>query len=244
MPVQATSARAPLRTGLFAAGQDPAVTSVAKAGFGGTTEGLIGSQADPMGIILSRPMGSQAEPIGDAGVSTEEGPTLQQARAAPGQQANDDEEEDHEEGCALALLQEALAAAPGKAKARMSARRSKSFDDGITIGARHMQTDESVLSAAAQLEFAMSSTRQLSSLQQRIADYEKQNGLAALQGLSSMQSLNAGNVGENSTVDDAVSPLKRRIAEYNTQHIMCESPTSASSPRIDSRFGNSSRSNH
>ena len=215
------------------------MSSAAKAGLRGNTEGLIGSQADPM----SRPMGSQTDPIGNAGVSTEEGPTLQQARAAPGQQADDDEE-DHEEGCALALLQEALSAAPGKGQARMSARRSTIFDDGMTTGAGHMQTNESVLSAAAQLEFAMSSTRQLSSLQQRIAEYEKQNGLAALQGLSSTPSLSGGNNGEPSSVGDTVSPLKQRIAEYNVQHIMCESPRSPSSPRIDSRFGNCSRINH
>lgn len=269
VPVQATSARLPRPQGLFTAGQDPALLSAGKAGLGGTTASPIGSQAVPMGLSLVRSVGDQADlmdrpetligslpvtmgrpaaAIGKPaesrgnGVSTQEGPRLQQGRAAPGQQGDDDEEE-HEEGCALALLQEALSGAPSKAKARMSARQSTTLADGMTIGARHMQTDESVLAAAAQLEFAMPSTRQLSSLQQRIADYEKQSGLAALQRLSSVQSLSAGNDGKPSSVDDAMSPLKQRIAEYNAQHIMCESPRSSSSPRIDSRFENSSN-NH
>ena len=208
-----------------------------------TPETLIGSLPAAMGRPAAA-IGKPAELMGNGGVSTEEGPRLQQGRAAPGQQADDDEEADHEDGCALALLQEALSAAPSKAKARMSAGQSTTFDDGMTIGARHMQTDGSVLSAAEQLEFAMSSTRQRSSLQQRIADYEKQNGLAAWQGLSSMQPLSAGNDGKPSSVDDAVSPLKQRIAEYNAQHITCESPRSPSSSRIDSRFENSSSTNH
>ena len=234
------------------------MSSAAKAGLGSTTEGLIGSQADPMGRLLGRPASSKADPLGRSeplisslpvqmgssaaatgkhaesmgspGSHTEENPTLQQGRAAPGQQADDDEQ-DHEEGCALALLREAW-----------SARRSTTFDDGI-IGARHMQMDDSVLSAAAQLEFATSNDRQLSSLQQRIADYEKQNGLAAVQGISSVQSLSAGNDGKPSSVDGAVSPLKQRIAEYNAQHIMCESPRSPSPPRTDRRIGNGSTIN-
>ena len=270
MPIQATSARLPCPTGLFAAGQSPALSSAAKAGLRGTTEGLIGSQADPMGrslgsqadflgtsepligslpVTMGRPaaaIGKSSKSMDSPGVGAEENPTLLQGRAAPGQQGDDDEK-DHEEACALALLQEALSAAPAKAKAkaRMAASRSTIVDDGMTIGATHMQQDdESVLSAAAQLECAKFSNRQLSSLQQRIADYEMQNGLAALQGLSFMQSLSAGNDGEPSSVDDPVSPLKQRIAEYSAQHIMCESPRSPSSPRIHNRIGHSSRTNH
>lgn len=268
VPIQATSASLPCPTGLFAAGQGPALSSAAKAGLRGTTERLIGSQADPMGrslgsqadflgtsepligslpVTMGRPaaaIGKSSKSMDSAGVGAEENPTLLQGRAAPGQQGDDDEK-DHEEACALALLQEALSAAPAKAKARMAARRSTIVDDGMTIDATHMQQDdESVLSAAAQLECAKFSNRQLSSLQQRIADYEKQNGLAALQGLSFMQSLSAGNDGKPSSVDDPVSPLKQRIAEYSAQHIMCESPRSPSSPRTHNRIGHSSRTNH
>lgn len=231
-------------------GLGPSVGS--QADLGGRTEGsqadfmlkpdtAIGSQAGLMGRPEAA-IGKPAGPMGNAGVSMERGPILQQGRAAPGQQGHD--EEDHEEGCALALLQEALSAAPGETKARMRARRSTTFDDGMPIAARHMQTEESALPPAGQLDFARYSSRQLSSLQQRIADYEKQNGLAALQGLGSVELLSDGTDGQFSSTDDAVSPLKQRIAEYNAPHIMCESPRSPSSPRIDSSFGNSSRTNH
>lgn len=268
VPVQATCVRQPLPKGLFPAGCDFTLPPAAKAGLGvpagGTAIGgqadamgragsVLGSWADPMGrpvtVIgnqadsMGRPgtaKGRPAESIGDATGNTEEVPGLQQGRGMTWQQAADEEE--HEEGCALALLQEALSAAPGQAAARLHTRPMTGFDDGITIGARHMQPDESILSAAGPPEDATLSTRQLSSLQQRIADYEKQNGLAALQGLNSIH--DAGCDGKLSSIDDAVSPLKQRIAEYNAQHIMCKSPRSPSSPRIDSRFGDSSRTDH
>ena len=254
VPVQATCVRQPLPKGLFSAGCDFTLPPAAKAGLGVPAGGTaIGGQADAMGRAgsvmgsqadsMGRPgtaKGRPAESMGDVTGNTEEVPGLQQGRGMTWQQAADEEE--HEEGCALALLQEALSAAPGQAAARLHTRPMTGFDDGITISAGHMQPDESILSAAAPPEDATLTTRQLSSLQQRIADYEKQNGLAALQGLNSMH--DAGCDGKLSSIDDAVSPLKQRIAEYNAQHIMCESPRSPSSPRIDSRFGGSSRTDH
>ena len=265
MPVQASFARLPQPKGLFVAGQDPDVASAAKAGLGASIENLMGSQAglkgrsegsqaDLMGRpdtaigsqagLMGRPtaaIGKAAGPMGNAGFSTEEGRLLPQGRAAPGQQGHD--EEDHEEGCVLALLQEALSAAPCETKARSHARRSTTFDDGMPMAARQTQADELGLPAAGQLDFTKYSSRQLSSLQQRIADYENQNGLAALQGLSSVELLSDDIDARSSSIDDAVSPLKQRIADYNAQHIMCESPRSPSSPRIDSSFRDSSRTN-
>lgn len=237
VPVPAAPARLPLPKGLFPAGCDLASNSAAREGLMGTTEGSIGSQA----CAIGRPgtsVGSPAELKGDVGVKPEEGLAAQQGRAAPGQQVVSEEE--HEQGCALALLQEALSADPGTAASvRMHAGPTTPFDDGLTIGARHMQPHEPVLSAHSQLQNTTSSLYQLSSLQQRIAEYEHQHGLAAFQGLK-LDSV--GHDGKLSSPDGTVSPLKQRIAEYNAQHVMYGSPRSHS-PTFSGGCGNS-RTHH
>lgn len=236
MPVPTAPARLPLPTGLFPAGCDPASQSAAWAGWMGTTEGLIGTQAYGIGRSGSA-IGNPAELMGDGGVRLEEGLAQMQGRAATGQQAVG--QEDHEQGCALALLQEALSAAPGTAALRMHTGPTTALDNGLTIGARHMQEQEPVLSATVHRQDATSSTCQLSSLQQRIADYEHQNGLNAFQGHSLG---NATSFGKLNSLDGTVSPLKQRIAEYDAQHVTYGSPRSHS-PTFSSGCGDS-RTNH
>ena len=232
VPVPAAPAKLPLPIGLFPAGCDLASKSAARAGSMDTTEGSIGSQARAIG----RPgtsVGSPAELIGDACVKPGEGLAPQQSRAVPGQQVVGKEE--HEQGCALALLQEALSTDPGTAAVRMHTGPTTTLDDGLTIGARHMQPHEPVLSANVQLPDTSFSSCQLSSLQQRIAEYEHQHGLAAFQGL---ELDNVGHDGKLSSHDGTVSPLKQRIAEYNAQHVTYGSPLSLSQT-FSGVYGNS-----
>ena len=223
----------------------------------GSRAGLRGSQADSMGGLdnvmgrAAQPMGNAATPIGNAAhlighavplmgtvtLGAEGTRDLQQARATAGQER--DEEEKHEAGCALATLQEAftLPGGPAKDVVGFHRRRATTCFDSNMIAAQHMQADEPGRPSVMQSADTTPSTNQPSSLQQRIADYQKQHGLAALQ-QPDLKDMPDGSVeamlGAN---NDEASPLKQRIAEYNAQHAAHEvsrDPSATVGSRFDS----------
>ena len=124
--------------------------------------------------------------------------------------------EEHEEGCALALLQEALSAAPesniGAARSVCSTR----SNDRMGQIPPCMQLSGIPLSSSVTLtsdvNTMLAQHDDISSLKQRIAGYQTQSGFAGLPRLYNAQC----NSQDGSACDDGPeSPLQQRIAEYN-----------------------------
>ena len=242
VPVQATSARLPLYQGLLPQGPGLGSASAVKTGLLSILEGPISRQAGLMGKP-GNAIESAAEVMGGTYIKAERGSAHQRGMPEAGQQVAD--EEDHEEGCAMALLQEALSEAPGKATIQTHKRRATTYDDSPACdGARHMQMDESGIPSVVQSYNSTSTAGQLSALQQRIAEYKKQHGLAALQGPAAAQLCDDSNESDGvlNGSDKQDSPLKQRIAEYtlNADHLVCRSGRAAS-PTFSSRLESSHR---
>lgn len=237
VPVQATTSRLPLPKGAYPQVHGPRSAPAAKTGLRSNPEGLVGSQVGLMGKP-GNAIGSPTEVMGSAYIKAGRAPAQQQGMPVAGQQGCD--EEDHEEGCAVALLQDALSEAPVEAAINMHKRRATTYDDsGTRDGARHLETDEPVLMQSVNLA---SSAGQLSGLQQRIAEYEKQHGLATVQKPVPVQ-LHDIDDGLLNGSDDQESPLKQRIAEYilNADHLVCKGLGRASSPTFSSQLDSTYR---
>ena len=236
VPVQATSSRLPLPKGAYPQVHGPGSAPAAKTG--SNPEGLVGSQVGLMGKP-GNAIGSPTEVMGSAYIKAGRAPAQQQGMPVAGQQGSD--EEDHEEGCAMALLQEALSEAPVEAAINMHKRRATTYDDGGTRdGARHLKMDEPVLMQSVNLA---ASAGQLSALQQRIAEYEKQHGLATLQKPVPVQLHDDSDDGLLNGSDDQEFPLKQRIAEYNlnADHLVYKGLGRASSPTFSSQLDSNYR---
>ncbi len=129
-----------------------------------------------------------------------------------------EQQQDHEDGCALALLQEALSAAPDANVESDQSMHSARQDDGMQCPGVHLQPSMMWMSTDAPMQAGpqtdLTQYDQVSSLKQRIAEYQMQyqtqNGLAVLQHPSPHDS------GDALTChDEDQSPLKQRMAEYN-----------------------------
>ena len=184
-PVQATSARSAQRP--FPTNPSPP---------GADWEGLIGISAGTVG----RPddaVGSLRKRFGS--VERQQGRSLARQQEEPAQA--------HEDGCAQLLLQEAWSAAPdGRFEMVQSihSTRQDSMDQGMSL------IRDATMPSGPQREFK--DCDQVLSLKQRIAEYQKQNGLSALPRLHASEARS----GELQACQDGLdSPLKERVAEYD-----------------------------
>jgi len=187
VPAQGTTARKPLPRGPCSIG--PALT-----------------QSDRVGL-MSKPVAA----VGSCKTATGSSEN-QMSRLLVEQQ------QDHEDGCALALLQEALSAAPGANLESDQSMRSARQDDGMQCPGVHLQPSMMWMSTDAPMQPGpqtdLTQYDHMSSLKQRIADYQTQyqtqNGLAVLQ-----YPLPRADGEALTCHDEDQSPLKQRMAEYN-----------------------------
>ena len=129
-----------------------------------------------------------------------------------------EQQQDHEDGCALALLQEALSAAPHPNVESDQSMHSARQDDGMQCAGVHLQPSTVWMSTDAPMQPGpqtdLTQDNHVSCLKQRIAEYQTQyqtqNGLTVLQYPSPR-----GNGDALTCHDEDQSPLKQRMAEYN-----------------------------
>jgi hypothetical protein len=129
-----------------------------------------------------------------------------------------EQQQDHEDGCALALLQEALSAAPDANVESDQSMHSARQDNGMQCLGVRLQPSRIWMSTDAPMQAGpqtdLTQYDHVSSLKQRIADYQTQyqtqNGLAVMQYPSP-----CGNGDALTCPDEDQSPLKQRMAEYN-----------------------------
>ncbi len=126
-----------------------------------------------------------------------------------------EQQQDHEDGCALALLQEALSAAPD---ANLESDQACMHSAGMQCPGVHLQPSMMWMGTDAPMQAGpqtdLTQYDHVSSLKQRIAEYQMQyqtqNGLAVLQ-----YPPPRGNGDALTCHDEDQSPLKQRMAEYN-----------------------------
>ncbi len=126
-----------------------------------------------------------------------------------------EQQQDHEDGCALALLQEALSAAPDVNVESDQSMHNARQDDGMQCPGVYLPPSRMWMSTDAPgPQTELTQYGHVSSLKQRIAEYQTQyqtqNGLAVLQYPSPCGSGDALNCH-----DEDQSPLQQRMAEYN-----------------------------
>ena len=196
VPVQATPAKMPLPRGPYPKG--PALAQTDRVNLTGRSDAAVGS-----------PSGADRNTGGSKGRLLAE------------------QQQEHEDGCALALLQAALSAAPdgnhGGAHSIPSVRQA-----GVQCTSPPLQPVGLSVSDDAHMQSGqhpdVQTSAQPCSLKQRIAEYQLQNGLAAVpaQHASSPHAEEVlGWLSEESL------PLKQRIAEYRS---VLEQQLSSSTP--------------
>lgn len=190
VPAQGTAARKSLPRGLSS--MSPALTQSDRAGLMGRPVAAVGSFKSATGSCdnqMSRLL-SQTE-----------------------------QQQDHEDGCALALLQEALSAAPDVKVECDQSMHSERQDNGMQCPSGvHLQPSMMWMGTDAPMQAGpqtdLTQYDHVSSLKQRIAEYQTQyqtqNGLAVLQYPSPH-----GRGDALTCHDEDQSPLKQRMAEYN-----------------------------
>ena len=186
VPVQSTSAKTALPRGLYPKG--PALAQNDRVNLMGRSDGAVGSSSGA-----------------DGNVGNSKGRLLA-------------EQQDHEDGCALALLQAALSAAPDgayeSAQGIPSARQAGMQYAGQPLQPLGLSVSDDAYMQSGQGQGQhpdVQTSAQPCSLKQRIADYQLQNGLAAVPRQHASSPLAEEVLG---WLSEEPSPLKQRIAEY------------------------------
>lgn len=184
VPVQATSAKTALPRGPYPKG--PALAQTDRVNLMGRSDSAVG--------------GSRGA---DGNVENSKGTLLA-------------EQQDHEDGCALALLQAALSAAPDgnheSAHGIPAARQAGMQYTGQPLQPLGLSVSDDAYMQSGQGQHPdVQTSVQPCSLKQRIAEYQLQNGLAAVPEQHASSPLAEEVLG---WLSEEPSPLKQRIAEY------------------------------
>ena len=185
MPVQATSAKTALPRGPYPKG--PALAQTDRVNLMGRSDGAVGSSSGA-----------------DGNVGNSKGRLLAE------------QQQDHEDGCALALLQAALSAAPDgnheSAHGIPSVRQASMQYTGQPLQPLGLSVSDDAYMQSGQGQHSdVQTSVQPCSLKQRIAEYQLQNGLAAVPTQHASSPLAEEVMG---WLSEESSPLKQRIAEY------------------------------